>query len=133
MSGAVARASDHHRAVVRALYGAILRAAKHFPSVKRDSIIRSIKEEFRANAVLEQSDPKVAKCLAVAERGRSDLEAYKRAALSQGGGGGFGLGGGASAAGQDGEVTIALKGAAHHHGDHSQQQQQQQPPNERER
>jgi hypothetical protein len=122
MSSAVTRAADH-RALVRSLYGAILRAAKHFPSVKRDSIIRSIKEEFRANAALELSDPKVAKCLAVAERGRSDLEAYKRAALSQGASGD----GGAASGDGGSEVTIALKGAAHHHSD---QQQQQQPTKE---
>jgi hypothetical protein len=126
MSGAAAARAADHRAVVRALYGAILRAAKHFPSVKRDSIIRSIKEEFRANAALELSDPKVAKCLAVAERGRSDLEAYKRAALSQGA---SGDGGGGRASG-DGEVTIALKGAAHHQ---SEQQQQQPTKEDRER
>jgi hypothetical protein len=120
MSGGGA-AARHHAAAVRALYGAILRAARHFPSVKRDSIIRSIKEEFHENAKLELSDPKVAKCLAVAERGRSDLEAYRRAGA---GGGGFG-GDGSSA--DAGEVTIALKGAAQYHGEAQQQQQQQQP------
>lgn len=105
--------STAHRARVRwSLYAAILRAAKHFPSVKRDSIIRSIKQEFRENARLDPSDAKVAKCLAVAERGRHDLEAYKRAAL-QGGAGETGAGAGAGGSGQQ-EVTIALKGAAHH-------------------
>jgi hypothetical protein len=103
-----AAAAAPHRARVLSLYGAILRAAKHFPSVKRDSIVRSIKEEFRANARLDPSDAKVSKCLAVAERGRHDLENYKRAAL-QGGTGDDG------AAGQQQELTIALKGAAHHH------------------
>lgn len=122
MSGAALLPPPHHRARVLALYGAILRAAKHFPSVKRDSIIRSIKEEFRANASLDPSTEKVAKCLAVAERGRSDLEAYRRAALSQGAGGGLGGGGGDGGGSGSGEVSIALKGAAHY------QQQQQHPP-----
>jgi hypothetical protein len=31
------------------LYRHILKAAKHFPSVKKSSIIREIKHEFRAN------------------------------------------------------------------------------------
>jgi len=111
MSGAAAAAAAAaHRGRVLSLYSGILRAAKHFPSVKRDSIIRSIKEEFRANAALDAAGEKVAKCLAVAARGQSDLEAYRRAAFSQGGGGGGGGGDG-----EAGEVAIALKGAAHHH------------------
>ena len=33
------------------LYRAVLKAAKHFPSKKKESIIREIKAEFRANKV----------------------------------------------------------------------------------
>jgi hypothetical protein len=33
------------------LYRQILKAAKHFPSVKKHSIIKTIKDEFRENRV----------------------------------------------------------------------------------
>ncbi len=36
---------------VLSLYRSILRAAKHFPSKKRDGIIQGIRLEFRANKV----------------------------------------------------------------------------------
>eukprot|EP00195_Chlamydomonas_chlamydogama_P016168 CAMPEP_0202894654 /NCGR_PEP_ID=MMETSP1392-20130828/4010_1 /ASSEMBLY_ACC=CAM_ASM_000868 /TAXON_ID=225041 /ORGANISM="Chlamydomonas chlamydogama, Strain SAG 11-48b" /LENGTH=90 /DNA_ID=CAMNT_0049579409 /DNA_START=36 /DNA_END=308 /DNA_ORIENTATION=- len=57
------------------IYRHILKAAKYFPSRKRDRIIAEIKAEFRANKNL--TDPKkLAHSWAVAERGLSDLQAY---------------------------------------------------------
>ena len=43
-------ASPAPGAVVQ-LYRAILKAAKRYPSVKRDSVVEEIKREFRANKV----------------------------------------------------------------------------------
>ncbi|WIA22709.1 hypothetical protein OEZ86_009672 [Tetradesmus obliquus] len=74
------------------LYRHILKAAKHFPSVKKHSIIKTIKDEFRENRAL--TDPeKVKHCRAVAERGLSDLQAYM--GMQQ----------------QSGNMSITLKGA----------------------
>eukprot|EP00197_Chlamydomonas_leiostraca_P003774 CAMPEP_0202865560 /NCGR_PEP_ID=MMETSP1391-20130828/6232_1 /ASSEMBLY_ACC=CAM_ASM_000867 /TAXON_ID=1034604 /ORGANISM="Chlamydomonas leiostraca, Strain SAG 11-49" /LENGTH=86 /DNA_ID=CAMNT_0049545419 /DNA_START=36 /DNA_END=296 /DNA_ORIENTATION=- len=57
------------------LYRGILKAAKHFPSKKRDRIIIEIKAEFRAKKGL--SDPaQLAKAREVAERGLADLQSY---------------------------------------------------------
>eukprot|EP00775_Hariotina_reticulata_P005131 gene5131-5371_t len=76
------------------LYRHILKAAKHFPSVKRHKLIQQIKEEFRENKNL--TDPeKIGHCRAVAERGLSDLLAYVRM----------------TAAADSGEMSITLKGA----------------------
>jgi hypothetical protein len=63
------------------LYRRILTAAKDFPSVKKHSIIREIKAEFRRNRALADAE-KIQHCRAVAERGLSDLEGYARAAKS---------------------------------------------------
>ncbi|KAL6760848.1 hypothetical protein V8C86DRAFT_2546279 [Haematococcus lacustris] len=57
------------------LYRQILKAAKYFPSKKRDSIIREIKLEFKANKGLADSG-KLAQARQVAERGLSDLRGY---------------------------------------------------------
>ncbi|GBF95617.1 hypothetical protein Rsub_08599 [Raphidocelis subcapitata] len=78
------------------LYRHILRAAKDFPSVKKHSIVREIKAEFRANQRLTD-EGRVRHCRELAERGLSDLQAYTPAA--RGGGGG------------SGESSIHLKGA----------------------
>lgn len=75
------------------LYRHILKAAQHFPSRKRHSIIREIKAEFRANKDLTDPD-KIAHCRTVAERGLSDLQAYLPAP-----------------GGSVGDVSIVLKGA----------------------
>lgn len=60
---------------VLSLYRNVLRAAKHFPSKKRAGIIQGIRLEFRANKGLTDAD-KIQKCLATAQRGLSDLQAY---------------------------------------------------------
>ncbi|KAG2438896.1 hypothetical protein HYH02_010692 [Chlamydomonas schloesseri] len=83
------------------LYRHILKAAKYFPSKKRTSIIREIKQEFRANKAL--SDPeRIAHCKVVAERGLSDLQAYAPAG---------GPGGHHTHAMMGGDISITLKGA----------------------
>ncbi|KAI8463145.1 MAG: hypothetical protein J3K34DRAFT_445055 [Monoraphidium minutum] len=76
------------------LYRQILKAARDFPSVKKHSIIREIKAEFRANQRLTDSG-KIAHCRELAERGLSDLQAYR------------------AAAGGAGDANISLKGATH--------------------
>lgn len=63
------------------LYRQILKAAREFPSVKKNAIIREIKAEFRANQSLADSG-KIAHCRELAERGLSDLSAYRAAAVS---------------------------------------------------
>ncbi|KAF6254454.1 hypothetical protein COO60DRAFT_1540584 [Scenedesmus sp. NREL 46B-D3] len=76
------------------LYRQVLKAAKHFPSVKKHSIIKTIRDEFRENRGL--TDPeKVKHCRAVAERGLSDLQAYM----------------GMQASASSGNMSITLKGA----------------------
>lgn len=57
------------------LYRRILKAAKLFPSVKKEKILTEIKTEFRANKHVNSRD-KLDHHRAVAERGLSDLEAY---------------------------------------------------------
>jgi uncharacterized membrane protein YgcG len=94
----MAAAAEHAAMTVLQLYRHILRAAKEFPSVKRSTIIREIKAEFRANKDVADPD-KLAHCRQLAERGLSDLNAYR-----SGGSGGGGSGGG-------GEASITLKGA----------------------
>lgn len=49
MAAAAAAGSQPQQVLL--LYRHILKAAKHFPSVKRDRIISQIKEEFRDNRV----------------------------------------------------------------------------------
>ena len=59
------------------LYRHILKAARQFPSIKRDAIIEDIKTEFRESKSL--SDPKVIKeKMAVAVRGLQELEIYTK-------------------------------------------------------
>lgn len=57
------------------LYRHILKAAKQFPSVKKNAIIREIKSEFRAHQTVND-EGKLIHCRQVAERGLSDLESY---------------------------------------------------------
>ena len=57
------------------LYRKILKAAAQFPSIKRDSIIRDIKIEFRENAT-EKDPQKVEEQHANAQRSYSQLLAY---------------------------------------------------------
>ncbi|KAG2500716.1 hypothetical protein HYH03_001481 [Edaphochlamys debaryana] len=78
------------------LYRHILKAAKFFPSKKRDSIIREIKSEFRANKDL--ADPtRLSQCLTLAQRGLADLRSYLPEARGDAGGGG--------------DIQISLRGA----------------------
>eukprot|EP00877_Chromochloris_zofingiensis_P004100 jgi/Chrzof1/13691/Cz08g08100.t1 len=65
------------------LYRHILKAAKRFPSVKKESIIKEIKAEFRANRGLSDQQ-KIEHSRSVAERGLSDLQSYS--AMNQGSG-----------------------------------------------
>lgn len=57
------------------LYRRILRAARSFPSVKRDNIIRDIKAEFREHSALEDQS-KIAERVRVAQRSLEELESY---------------------------------------------------------
>ena len=57
------------------LYRHILRAARHFPSIKRDGIIREIKAEFRANAGLKDEGT-IKEKMEMAVRGLEELELY---------------------------------------------------------
>ncbi|KXZ49360.1 hypothetical protein GPECTOR_22g954 [Gonium pectorale] len=82
---------------VLSLYRQILKAAKYFPSRKRDNIIREIKAEFRANKALTEPE-RVQHCRTLAERGLSDLQAYVPAGAGSGGR-------------QVGDINITLKGA----------------------
>ncbi|GIL62319.1 hypothetical protein Vafri_16521 [Volvox africanus] len=102
------------------IYRQILKAAKYFPSRKRDNIIKEIKAEFHANKSAGGSrlynsmtqdiiskpqtlihtqglaDPdRIAQCRALAERGLSDLQAYVPASRNT----------------LDGDIQITLKGA----------------------
>ena len=57
------------------LYRHILKAARRFPSIKRDAIVEDIKTEFRENKGL--SDPKeIKQKMEVAVRGLQELEVY---------------------------------------------------------
>jgi hypothetical protein len=57
------------------LYRQILRAAKHFPSVKKEAIIRDIKLEFRDHKQI--SDPKqIQHRMQVGIRSLEQLESY---------------------------------------------------------
>ncbi|PNW73934.1 hypothetical protein CHLRE_13g578800v5 [Chlamydomonas reinhardtii] len=87
------------------LYRHILKAAKYFPSKKRTSIIREIKEEFRSNKTLSDPD-RIAHCRVLAERGLSDLQAY----VPAGAGAGAGAGGHTHSM-LGGDISITLKGA----------------------
>lgn len=60
---------------VLGLYRHILKAAKHFPSIKRNQILQDIRSEFRANRDLR--DPsKVMQAVEVAQRSLEQLQAY---------------------------------------------------------
>lgn len=63
------------------LYRRILKAAKDFPSIKREKIIKQIKTDFRSNKVLMDSAV-LEKRRAEAERGLANLEVYKDAKKS---------------------------------------------------
>mmetsp|Transcript_22649 Transcript_22649/g.90765 ORF Transcript_22649/g.90765 Transcript_22649/m.90765 type:complete len:87 (-) Transcript_22649:1293-1553(-) len=58
---------------VRALYKQILRAAKHYPSSNRESLIEAIREEFRASKNLEGEKLKEKLRLAVFEKRRLEF------------------------------------------------------------
>ncbi|GLC35474.1 hypothetical protein PLESTB_000203500 [Pleodorina starrii] len=79
---------------VISLYRHILKAAKFFPSRKRDNIIREIKAEFHANKGLTDPD-RITHCRTLAERGLSDLQAYVPTSRSA----------------AEGDIQITLKGA----------------------
>lgn len=59
-------------AEARALYHQIMRTARSYPSVKRDKVIASIRDEFREN--MREADPaKVEKMVAEAREGLAAL------------------------------------------------------------
>lgn len=60
---------------VLTLYRRILKAAKHFPSIKRDSIISDIKVEFRENKDIADSQEQEEK-VRIAQRSLEELESY---------------------------------------------------------
>lgn len=64
------------------LYRRILRAAQSFPSIKRDSIIRDIKAEFREHQGLTDTSI-IEQRIQVAKRSLEELESY--ASMSKGG------------------------------------------------
>lgn len=64
------------------LYKDILRAAKTFPSIKRDKIAREIRATFRDNAKLENTE-EIEKALAVATKGLSQLNMYSNLRLNK--------------------------------------------------
>jgi LYR motif-containing protein 4 len=57
------------------LYKDILKAAKAFPSVKRNKIIEEIKVTFRANRNLDKEED-ILKAISVATKGLSQLSMY---------------------------------------------------------
>ena len=63
------------REMVLLLYRQILRAAKRFPSIKRDSLIGDIKAEFRDHRA-ETDAEAVRQHMAVGIRSLEQLEAY---------------------------------------------------------
>ncbi len=71
-----------HQSTVLTLYRRILRAAQSFPSIKRDSIIRDIKAEFREHRALTD-DSLIQQRIQVAQRSLEDLESY--VGMSKGG------------------------------------------------
>lgn len=59
------------------LYRHILRAARFFPSIKKEGIIADIKTEFRENKVLK--DPvQIKEKMEIAVRGLQELEMYAK-------------------------------------------------------
>lgn len=60
---------------VLTLYRRILKAAKQFPSIKRDGIIKDIKVEFRENRNIADSHELEEK-IRVAQRSLEELESY---------------------------------------------------------
>ncbi len=70
------------QSTVLTLYRRILRAAQSFPSIKRDSIIRDIKTEFREHRALTD-DSVIQQRIQVARRSLEDLESY--VGMSKGG------------------------------------------------
>ena len=70
------------QSTVLTLYRRILRAAQSFPSIKRDSIIRDIKTEFREHRALTD-EAVIQQRIQVAQRSLEDLESY--AGMSKGG------------------------------------------------
>ncbi|KAF5828105.1 hypothetical protein DUNSADRAFT_18187 [Dunaliella salina] len=75
------------------VYRQILKAARFFPSIKRDHIIAEIKHDFRAKKDLTDPD-KLSHARELAERGLSDLQSYLPAARDSGG-----------------DISVSLKGA----------------------
>ena len=65
------------------LYKLVLFNAKIFPSRNRDKIVQEIRNEFRANAKL-QDELKIKECIELAERGLTQLTAYTRLREEQG-------------------------------------------------
>ena len=59
------------------LYRHILKAARSFPSIKKDSIIEEIKTEFRMNKDLKD-EAKIKEKMQVAVRGLEELELYTK-------------------------------------------------------
>lgn len=57
------------------LYRNVLKAAKRYPSVKRDQLVVGIKEEFRTNKDLQDRDV-LQKKIKVAEDGLEQLKMY---------------------------------------------------------
>ncbi len=70
------------REKVLALYRRIMRAAKSFPSVKRDRIIEDIRVEFREGSGLVD-EAKIDERVRVAQRSLQELESY--VGMSRGG------------------------------------------------
>lgn len=60
---------------VLSLYRRILKAAKQFPSIKRDGIINDIKLEFRENRHIADSHEREEK-IRIAQRSLEELESY---------------------------------------------------------
>ncbi|KAI8113280.1 hypothetical protein M9435_003284 [Picochlorum sp. BPE23] len=60
---------------VLTLYRRILKAAKQFPSIKRDDIIKDIKVEFRENRNIADSHEREEK-IRIAQRSLEELESY---------------------------------------------------------
>lgn len=59
------------------LYRHILKAARNFPSIKKDAIIDEIKSEFRENKQLTD-EAKIKEKMEVAVRGLEELEIYTK-------------------------------------------------------
>ncbi|CEG41201.1 Complex 1 LYR protein [Plasmopara halstedii] len=57
------------------VYRRLLKLAQHYPSIKREAIIRDIKEEFHANAIITDAQ-KICEAMASAHAGIKELSMY---------------------------------------------------------